>query len=125
MVAESNCLSLPAIVSELNNVVLGIDYAAMAITQAQDADCRASRTAITGLTTVPFPIQGSEQQILCDISTGQPRPLVPLVFQRQVRDTIHGLAHPGQKSTVKLVAQNFLWQAFKKKNKLANGPRNV
>ena len=112
VVAE--CLSRPASAIELTNVTLGIDYAAMATAQTQDPDCRASRTAITGLKVVLISIQGSEQQLLCDTSTGQPRPLVPRDFQRQVFDTIHSLAHPGRKSTVKLVTQTFVWHGLKK-----------
>ena len=116
----ANCLSCPAIVSELNSVVLGIDYAAVATAQMQDADCRASRTASR---LFPFTIQGSEQHLFCDIPTGHPRPLVPLVFQCQVFNTIHGLVHSGQKSVVKLVTQKFIWHGLK--DKLANGPKNA
>ena len=36
---------------------------------------------------------------------GHPRPIVPRTFQRQVFETIHNLAHPGRKATVKLVAK--------------------
>ena len=110
----ADCLSRPASVFELTNVTLGIDYAAMATAQTQDPDCHASRTALTGLKIVLIPIQGSEQLLLCDTSTGQPRPLVPRDFQRQVFDTIHSLAHPGRKSTIKLVTQKFVWHGLKK-----------
>ena len=75
-----DCLSRPASAIELTDVTLGIDYAAMATAQTQDPDCRASQTAITELKIVLIPIQGSEQQLLCDTSTGQPRPLVPRDF---------------------------------------------
>ena len=109
-----DCLSRPASVFELTNVTLGIDYAAMATAQTQDPDCRASRTAITGPKIVLISIQGSEQQLLCNTSTGQPRPLVPGDFQRQVFDTIHSLAHPDRKSTVKLLTQKFVWHGLKK-----------
>ena len=43
-----------------------------------------------------------------------PRPLVPRSFQRQVFETIHNLAHPSRKSTVKLVSQKFVWHGLKK-----------
>ena len=98
----------------LDNVVLGIDYAAMARAQTQDTDVQAFQTAITGLTIRPIQIHNSGPVLLCDVSLGHPRPIVPRTFQRQVFEAIHNLAHPGRKSTVKLVANKFVWHGVKK-----------
>ena len=110
----ADCLSRNASTSTLNNVVLGIDYTAMAIAQTQDADVQAYKTAITGLTVRPIQIHESGPVLLCDVSLGHPRPIVPRTFQRQVFETIHNLAHPGRKATVKLVAKKFVWHGVKK-----------
>ncbi|GFO49327.1 Pol polyprotein [Plakobranchus ocellatus] len=104
----ADCLSRAA----LSNVVLGIDYDAMAKAQTEDKDVNAFPTAITGLRIMPFQINNST--LLCDVSTGHPRPLVPRSFQRHVFATIHNLAHPGKKATVKLVSQRFVWHGLKK-----------
>ncbi|GFO47331.1 Pol polyprotein [Plakobranchus ocellatus] len=104
----ADCLSRAA----LSNVVLGIDYDAMAKAQTEDKDVKAFPTAITGLRIMPFQINNST--LLCDVSTGHPRPLVPRGFQRHVFATIHNLAHPGKKATVKLVSQRFVWHGLKK-----------
>ncbi|GFS08316.1 Pol polyprotein [Elysia marginata] len=106
MVAD--CLSRAA----LSNVVLDIDYDAMAKAQKEDKDVKAFPTAITGLRIMLFPTNNSS--LLCDVSTGQPRPLVPQSFQRHVIEAIHNLAHPGRKATVKLVSQRFVWHGLKK-----------
>ncbi|KAK3735900.1 hypothetical protein RRG08_041086 [Elysia crispata] len=98
----------------LDNVVLGIDYAAMTRAQTQDTDVQAFQTAITGLTIRPIQIHNSGPVLLCDVSLGHPRPIVPRTFQRQVFEAIHNLAHPGRKSTVKLVANKFVWHGIKK-----------
>ena len=100
----ADCLSRTSI----NNVVLGVDYAAMANAQAEDPDVEAFPTAITGLQIMPFQIHDNSQPLLCYISTGQPRPIVPSCFKRQVFETIHNLAHPGHPLTVKPVAQKFV-----------------
>ncbi|GFO15326.1 Pol polyprotein [Plakobranchus ocellatus] len=86
----ADCLSRAA----LSNVVLGIDYDAMAKAQTEDKDVKAFPTAITGLRIMPFQINNST--LLCDVSTGHPRPLVPRSFQRHVFATIHNLAHPDE-----------------------------
>ncbi|GFO09873.1 Pol polyprotein [Plakobranchus ocellatus] len=104
----ADCLSRAA----LSNVVLGINYDAMAKAQTEDKDVKAFPTAITGLRIMPFQINNST--LLCDVSTGHPRPLVPRSFQRHVFATIHNLAHPGKKATVKLVSQRFVWHGLKK-----------
>ncbi|GFN78983.1 Pol polyprotein [Plakobranchus ocellatus] len=104
----ADCLSRAA----LSNVDLGIDYDAMAKAQTEDKNVKAFPTAITGLRIMPFQINNST--LLCDVSTGHPRPLVPRSFQRHVFATIHNLAHPGKKATVKLVSQRFVWHGLKK-----------
>ena len=95
---------------EIDAVVAGIDYAAMAAAQKVDPEVKAFRTAITGLvwSDVPF----GSISILCDVSTGRPRPLVPVEFRQQVFDIIHSLAHPSIRSTVKLVSQKFVWHGM-------------
>ena len=75
----ADCLSCPA--SELNNIVLDRDFKVIGTAQEQDADCGAWQTANTGFKIVPFTVQGSKQQQVCDISTDQPRSLVPGIYQ--------------------------------------------
>ena len=50
--------------------------------------------------------------MLCDVSTGRPRPLVPTKLRRTVFNVVHGLAHPSIKSTVKLIKSKFVWYAM-------------
>ena len=104
----ADCLSRAALI----NVILGIDYGAMAAEQAEDAEVKAFQTAITGLQIMPYQIHNST--LLCDVSTGFPRPLVPRCFHRQVFETIDNLAHTSRKSTVKLMSQKFVWHGQKK-----------
>lgn len=59
-------------------------------------------------------ISGSEKQIYCDVSTGTPRPFVPKHFRKAIFDSIHGLSHPGVRSTVKSVSQKYIWKSMNK-----------
>lgn len=57
---------------------LGIDYARMAVeAQAIDPDMQAFRTAVTGLQLEDVACDGANTTLLCDIFTGQPRPVFP------------------------------------------------
>ena len=75
--------------------------------QANDDDTRDARTAITGMQLQDEQI--GDSTVLCDISLGYPRPLVPPSLRREVFDVIHGLAHPGVRATRRLISRDFVW----------------
>ena len=56
-----------------------------------------------------IPLVNSEGTIICDLSTGTPRPIVPLSLRRTVFDSLHNLSHPGIRATDKLVSARFVW----------------
>lgn len=84
-------------VSPVVNHLPGVDFVALAEAQATD------RSIYTGsslqLAHVPF---APNIELLCDISSGRPRPVVPPDFRRIIFDIIHGLAHPSIRSTRRL-----------------------
>ena len=91
-----------------------LDLLGMAKAQQGDSDIQAYRTAITRLVLADLPIPGTSTTLLCDTSTGVARPIVPLAWRRVVFDTIHGLAHPGIRTSRKLVAARFVWHGMNK-----------
>jgi len=80
-------------------VTLSLDYKAMATAQDHES-MYALQTASTSLRVASVPTEPGGPELLCDISTGHPRPIVPPQFQRQVFDAMHNLSHPGRKATV-------------------------
>ena len=50
--------------------------------------------------------------LLCDVSTGQPRRLVPPAFQEAVFQALHGVAHPGSRATRRLISSRFVWHGM-------------
>ena len=71
-------------------------------------------TAFTGLQLKEIAIGYSQDFILCDTSTGQPRPVVPTSWRRNVFQAIHDLLHPSIRVTRKLVAARFVWKGISK-----------
>ena len=106
----ADCLSR----SVINNVTLGIDYTAMAASQVNNEDVQAYRTAITSIKIVTVPVYPDGPELVCDISTGSPRPVVHLNSRRQVFNVIHNLSHPGKKATQKLIGEKFVWHGLNK-----------
>lgn len=91
----------------------GIDFSALAAAQRADpVDMAACRTAITGLQLKDIPFGPNNTTLLCDVSLGRPRPLVPASFRRRIFDTLHGLSHPGIRATRKLVARKYVWHGL-------------
>ena len=89
----------------LDSVQLGIDYSDMAADQKDDPEIQAYLTTPTSLLfkEVPFGQQGIT--LLCDTSTGQARPVVPVSWR-------HGLSHPSIRATRKLISSKFIWKGM-------------
>ncbi|KAK3775862.1 hypothetical protein RRG08_034111 [Elysia crispata] len=94
-----------------NAVSLGIDYIAMARAQAASIDVQAYKTAFTCLEITNTRLNEQGPELVCDVSTGRPRPIVPPDFRRTV---VHNLSHPGDKATVKMVSDKFVWHRMRK-----------
>ncbi|KAJ8358385.1 hypothetical protein AAFF_G00010440 [Aldrovandia affinis] len=108
--AVADCLSRPSV----NAVHLGIDIVRMAANQQADPEVQAYRTAISGLKLADIKLDGAGASLLCDVSTGQPRPVVPAQWRRGVFDSVHSLSHPGQKASQRLVSSKYVWHGLKK-----------
>ena len=88
-----------------SNSISSIDFAAMA--HAQQDDPAITDSSSLQLRAVPLPTE--DVTLLCDMSTGTPRPYVPQPFRRAVFDTLHSLSHPGIRATQRLVTTRFVW----------------
>ena len=92
-----------------------IDLQTLAATQTVDPEIRAlqdSTTTSLRLTSLPLP--ASTSTIICDLSTGTPRPLVPAPLCHTVFKALHTLSHPGVKATQQLITQRYVWPGMKK-----------
>lgn len=59
-------------------------------------------------------LPGSDKEIVCDVSTSRIRPYVPKKMRLSIFNAMHNLAHPGTKSTIKLVSDRYVWPNMKK-----------
>ena len=90
----------------------GLDFDKLAIEQASCPDIAALRQTKTSLVLQSVP--HGESLILCDVSLGRPRPVIPLSLQFSVFSALHGLAHQGPIPTAKLISQRFVWKGLKR-----------
>ncbi|GFU13230.1 retrovirus-related Pol polyprotein from transposon opus [Nephila pilipes] len=69
----------------------------------------------------------SGKTLWCDISTSKIRPYISQKFRLQMFQLIHGFAHPGVTSTIKMMTERHVWSNMKKKKKKVreNGTRHA
>ncbi|CAH8622666.1 unnamed protein product [Dicrocoelium dendriticum] len=94
-------------VSVIHTAGQAIDLSAMTTAQLNDTDCQKVKQD-SSLRITPHPLPSSDGTILCGTSTGRPRPIVPKTFRRLVLDTLHNIAHPGIRATIKLISERYV-----------------
>ncbi|BHF83230.1 hypothetical protein SprV_0802637200 [Sparganum proliferum] len=100
----ADALSRPGI----NTLTSDFDLAKLADLQTADESIADLRTSTT-LQLRDAPLTASPGTILCDWSTGTPRPVVPLSYRKTVFEHFHSLSHPGIRASRKLIAARFIW----------------
>ena len=94
----------------LKNTRPVIDFPAMAKAQQEDSQLTQLQSSPhSSLSLKAIPLVMTDSTILCDVSTGIPRPLVPSSWRRTVFDSLHSLSHPGIRATQRLLTARYVW----------------
>lgn len=91
--------------------LLVLEASKLASTQVSVPDIQAYKTAITGLHLQP--VKFGDVNLLCYVSLGQARPVIPDFLRRQMFNNLHSLAHPGIRATQKLISDHFIWHKMR------------
>ena len=87
----------------------GIDFTEMAPAQGSDPDTlrplNGTNTS-SSLVLQPIPLENKVLTILCNVSTGVPRPVVPVACRQQVFNALHSMSHPGIRASL---VTHFVW----------------
>ncbi|KMQ86466.1 pol polyprotein [Lasius niger] len=100
--------------SRVAEIKMPLDYEALAKSQNDDAECEKYIGRTNGLKLKRIEIPGAGIAVWCDATTEIPRPFLTRPFRRAAFDTLHDLAHPGVRATVRLVTQRYVWPSIKK-----------
>ena len=98
----------------INNLKQGVDYRALAEDQLLDKVLQKYVDKTSNLKLIQVALDNSTSTLLCDVSTGDQRPLIPQNWKRQIFDTMHGLSHPSIRVTRRIITQKFVWVGIKK-----------
>ena len=93
-----------------------MDFSAIVKAQQDDDElCKLQLSpSSSSLVLQPVPLPTSNATVLCDVSTGLPRPFVPMRYQRVVFDALHSLSHPGIRATRHLLTTRYGWPSINK-----------
>ena len=94
-----------------NTTDLACDLPAIAAAQVSDAECQEFKPKLTS-----FKLP-NETQLYCDTSTLNPRPFVPTKLRANLFKELHGLYHPGIRSSVQLISERYYWPGMRKEIK--------
>ena len=86
-----------------------IDFQSMELAQQSDAELHQLQESDTSLDLRTILLPSSPTPLICDMSTGNPRPWVPECLRRTVFNSLHQLSHLGIQATQKLIATRFVW----------------
>ena len=79
------------------------DFDRLALDQQQSDEIARYHTSTTGL--ILQDVAFGKSTVLCDISTGTPRPILPTSWTKPVFHNIHGLSHAGPRPTQQAITQ--------------------
>ena len=99
----------PAVVHSVVHALTDVDLKEIA--RAQQPISEEPDTSLE-LLMVNFP--GVDVSVVCDISLGRPRVLVPESRRREVFEAVHSLAHPSGRATLKMVARAYVWSSMRR-----------
>lgn len=102
--------------SRINEISSTINFEAIAQAQQDDGELQQLLKGNND-STLKFKqciVPGTSKPIYCDISTDQIRPYIPGSFRNELLEKIHGISHPGIKSTTKLMNSRFVWSGINK-----------
>ena len=123
MVADA--LSRPEIfaVAKGNNPVQEdesiIDFSEVAVAQKSDDEViNLTRKSPSVFQLDEVPVPQSKETMICDMTTGSPRPLLPVNFRKVVFNKLHGMAHPGVKASRALISCRYVWPKMHRDIKL-------
>lgn len=99
--------------SRVESICLPENY--QELTTAQEQDDQAKELANSDNGKFQFiELPGCSAKILCETETGTPRPYLPENFRKAAFNKIHGLNHPGVRTSRKLIGNRFFWPGMNK-----------
>lgn len=100
--------------SPVKAVSLGVDCEELVMLQHSSSDVKACPNAITDLDLQDLHLSPDGPEVLCNVSSGSPHPVVTLELQLWIFEHLHGLSHPGVHAAQCLTGGQLVWSGMQK-----------
>ena len=81
----------------------------MAAAQHSDPGLHKLQLSTSPLSLKATPLTFTDASLICDMSSGTTRPVVPVNFRRAVSDSLHSLSHLAIRATQHLLTAKYVW----------------
>ena len=58
------------------------------------------------------PVKWNNKEIICEMSNGKMRPVVPASMRKDLMHQLHSIGHPGIKATTRLISDRYFWPSM-------------
>ena len=90
-----------------------IDFQEIAAAQQEDPTLIQLQSS-PSLKLKAMPVPTADCTIICDTSTGVPRPYIPEKFRHTIFDSLHATSHPSIRATQRLITDRYIWPNINK-----------
>ena len=91
------------------DTITPVNFQDIAKVQSDDSELSQLQTSNTSLKLQATQIPTSEETIICNISTGVPRPFIPTKFRHNIFNSLHSLFYPSIRATRRLITARYVW----------------
>lgn len=99
--------------SRVESLTFQEDFISLAEAQLQDEELKKLLTS-SSLKIEKVNVPGTDIFLFCDVSTGKPRPYLPVSFRKDIFLKLHNLSHPGARASARLVSDRYVWPLIRK-----------
>lgn len=101
--------------SRIEAIAYETDFSDLSKSQSVDDELKSLiQNGHTSLKLQKLIIPGTDISLVCDTSTGRPRPYVTPPLRKKIFHMIHNLSHPGVKTTTRMLCERFVWPGINK-----------
>jgi hypothetical protein len=86
-----------------------LDYCPIA---AHQTSCADTVKTLSSSSMVEHPVKFGDISVLCDVSPGTARPVIPTHDRKAVFLAVHSLAHPGTRATKWMLSSQVIWRGL-------------
>lgn len=96
-------------VQTLSNKPPFLSYTELVASQSSNEELKCLLTKETKLQFKKLTFDEDKTEIYCDVSTNIIRPYITPAFRRTMLDLTQGLSHSGNKATLKMIKERYVW----------------